>query len=299
MEGLFLRWDSRKGGLAALIGRGVRARTRKRRRRCSAAGRSGYAGTAAGRCGGGVVARWDGTAVTWGEKGTARDSGGDAERKRVHSVVAGREGLGNEEAVVGGGDAEAGGCAQLWELGRRIRAADVEEGACARGEVRRGGLGRAGARTEKQGDVAWARVRSRVMGTVALGGRRRRGRGGAMAGRVRSEGAQTGGAAGEGSRDRHAREGAAAVPGETRIDWKETHFWKSRGDGDNLHGAEHIVLAAYLFDDAISTMMVVVCRRVATGGARIVGIIIRGFDWHAARIVPKLSSCMGSAAREE
>jgi hypothetical protein len=63
-----------------------------------------------------VVARWDGTAVTWCEEGTARDSGGDAERKRVHSVVAGREGLGNEEAAVGGGEAEAGGCARLWEV---------------------------------------------------------------------------------------------------------------------------------------------------------------------------------------
>jgi hypothetical protein len=54
--------------------------------------------------------------VMWGEEGTARDSGGDAERKRVHSVVGGREGLGNEEVAVGGGDAEAGGCARLWEV---------------------------------------------------------------------------------------------------------------------------------------------------------------------------------------
>jgi hypothetical protein len=73
--------------------------------------------------------------------------------------------------------------------------------------------------------------------------------------------------------------------------WKETHFWISGGSGDNVHGAEYIDLAAYLFDDAISTMMVVVCRRVAAG---LLGSLFVGLIGHAARIVPKLSSCMGS-----
>jgi hypothetical protein len=43
-----------------------------------------------------------------GRDGTRRDGGGDAERRRVRGVVAGREGRGNEKAVVGGGEAEAG-----------------------------------------------------------------------------------------------------------------------------------------------------------------------------------------------
>jgi hypothetical protein len=51
----------------------------------------------------------------------------------------------------------------------------------------------------------------------------------------------------------------------------------SGGGGDNLHGAEYIDLAAYSFDDAISTMM---CRRVAAGllGSLFVGLMARGTD---------------------
>jgi hypothetical protein len=36
-----------------------------------------------------------------------RDDGGDAKRRQVRGMVAGREGRHNEEAVVGGGEAEA------------------------------------------------------------------------------------------------------------------------------------------------------------------------------------------------
>ncbi|KAJ7858402.1 hypothetical protein B0H14DRAFT_2577812 [Mycena olivaceomarginata] len=238
-------------------------------------GGSGYAGTAAGRCGGGVVARWDGTAVTRGEEGTARDSGGDAERKRLYSVVAGREGLSNEEAAVGGGDAEAGACARLWERGRRTRAADVEEGACARGGSARRWFGEwARAGTGKRSDVALGRARAEwpVLGSwkpwLSKAGADAVAAEQCGIGKMRSEDAQKGGAAGEGSRDRHAREGAAAVPG-----WaKRALIGKRRIFGDTA---------------AAGTAYTESC-------GKIVGIIIRGIDWHAARIVPKLSSCMGS-----
>ncbi|KAJ7348675.1 hypothetical protein DFH08DRAFT_808404 [Mycena albidolilacea] len=40
-------------------------------------------------------------------RGKGRDGGRDAERRRVRGVVVGREGRGNEEAVVDGGEAEA------------------------------------------------------------------------------------------------------------------------------------------------------------------------------------------------
>jgi hypothetical protein len=68
-----------------------------------------------------LIARWEGTAVTWGEEGnrTGRDKTAEgtrngvdvewrAEWRRARCVVARREGCDNEEVVVGGGEVEVG-----------------------------------------------------------------------------------------------------------------------------------------------------------------------------------------------